>query len=177
MAGEREGGVFRRFDLGVPGNLDASRGIALNNTGQAVLDANDQPDVIRESFLVSIPMRAAIDVDPSSTANAIKLSSKGTVTVAILGSRWFRATDVDPASLTLGNDDGLDTPVALKKGAPVAKLTDVNRDGYVDLVADFDEGALMNNGDLALGAQTLVLLGRTKTGTHVRGTDVALASK
>jgi len=171
----REAGTFRSFDLGVPSGSPSSNGIALNNTGQAVLVNGDQV-AVDQSFLVSIPMRAAIDLDPSSTANAIKLG-KGTVTVAILGSRWFRATDVDPASLTLGNDDGLDTPVAMKKGAPSAKLTDVNRDGFLDLVADFDEGALMNNGDLVVGTQTLVLLGRTKTGAHVRGTDVAIASK
>jgi uncharacterized membrane protein len=177
MLWSREGGVFRRLDLGAPGGLDASQGDALNNTGQAVVNANDQALSVLGLYLVSIPMRATIDVDPSSTANTIKLDRKGSVTVAILGSRWFRATDVDPASLTLGNDDGLDTPISMKKGVPVAKLTDVNRDGFVDVVADFDEGALMNNGDLALGGQTLVLLGRTKTGVHVRGTDVALASK
>jgi len=177
MLWSREGGVFRRFDLGVPGNLDVAVGIALNNTGQAVLQANDQADVVRQSFLVSIPMRATIDVDPGSAANAIKLSSRGTVTVALLGSRWFRAGDVDPATLTLGNDDGLDTRVSSKKGVPVAKLTDVNRDGFVDLVVDFDEGALLNNGDLAVGTQTLVLLGSTRNGAHVRGTDVASVSK
>jgi uncharacterized membrane protein len=175
MLWSREGGVFRRFDLGAPAGLYESEATALNNTGKAVLDANDKVQ-LRGSFVVGIPMRAAIDLDPSSATNAIKLG-KGTVTVAVLGSRWFRATDVDPASLTLGNDDGLDTPVAMKKGVPVAKLTDVNRDGFLDLVADFDEGALLNNGDLALGTQTLVLLGGTKTGAHVRGTDVARATK
>jgi uncharacterized membrane protein len=175
MLWSREGGVFRRFDLGAPAGLYVTFGTALNNTGQAVLDANDNAQ-LRESFVVSIPMRAAIDLDPSSTTNAIRLG-KGTVTVAVLGSRWFRAADVDPASLTFGNDDGLDTPVSMKKGVPVAKLTDVNRDGFLDLVADFDEGALMSNGDLVVGTQTLVLLGRTKTGAYVRGTDVARASK
>ncbi|MGH7628877.1 MAG: hypothetical protein ACREOF_05730 [Gemmatimonadales bacterium] len=82
-----------------------------------------------------------------------------------------------PASLTLGGDDGLETPVARRKTGPIAKLTDVNRDGFVDLVADFDERAMMNNGELAAGISPLVLLGRLKEGKHIRGTDVIQATQ
>ena len=93
--------------------------------------------------------------------------------MVVLGSHWFRATGVDPASLTLGDENGLDTPIARSKSKPVSKLTDLNRDGFTDLVAEFTKRDLVANGDLAVGTRTLILLGRTRDGGHVRGADVA----
>jgi hypothetical protein len=145
---------------------------SVNNQGQAVGFA-EAGELSAVAIMWTIPVRAALDILPGSAGNSIKLGGgSSTVAVAILGSRWFRAADVTPASLTLGDDDGLDTPVARKKSAPLARLTDVNRDGFPDLVAEFDKRQLRNNGDLAAGAQTLFLLGRMQSGTHLRGADV-----
>ncbi len=165
-----EAGTFRRYDLGVP---DASVPIAagvsdLNNTGEAAGFGNASL-----TFVWTIPIRARLDVVPGSVANAIKRDGRGTVTVAILGSRWFRATDVNPATLTLGNDDGVETPVARRSSGYNVKLADINKDGLTDLVAEFDKRQLMNNGDLPLDATTLVLLGRMGDGGHIRGVDAA----
>jgi hypothetical protein len=110
--------------------------------------------------------------DPTPTA---KRDGKGTVSVAVLGSRWFRPADVNPTTLTLGNDDGVDTPVLRKRGTPVTRLTDLNRDGFPDLVADFGEREMMNRGDLPAGSPVLVLLEQLRDGTHLRGTDVVTA--
>jgi len=101
----------------------------------------------------------------------------GRISVAILGSRWLQAASIDPQTLTLGNDDGQETPVAQKKKfTPAATLTDVNRDGRSDLVAEFEESKLMANGDLAPGAVTVVLLGRFRNGKQLRGASVLQAN-
>jgi hypothetical protein len=84
---------------------------------------------------------------------------------------------VNPATLTLGNDDGVETPVARRSSGVNAKLADVNKDGVKDLVAEFDKRQLMNNGDLPLDAHTLVLLGRMGDGGHVRGVDAVQVTK
>jgi uncharacterized membrane protein len=169
-----EAGTFRRYDLGVP---DASVPIAtgvtdLNNTGEATGFGNASI-----TFLWTIPIRARIDVVPGVAANTVKRDGRGTVTVAILGSRWFRATDVNPATLTLGNDDGVETPVARRSSGVNTKLADINKDGLKDLIAEFDKRQLMNNGDLPLDAPTLVLLGRMGDGGHIRGVDAVQVTK
>jgi hypothetical protein len=89
-----------------------------------------------------------VDVVPASAANTINLDSRGTVSVAVLGSRWFRAADLDPVSLTLGNGDGLETPVARKSSAQ-----------------------LVTNSDLS-PPLALTALGRLRSGKHIRGADV-----
>ena len=115
-------------------------------------------------------VRVELDVVPGSGAT-VKLG-KGSVAVALLGSRWFQAGEIDPGTLTLGNDNGIETPVARKKGIPVARLTDSNRDGFVDLVVEFDKQAMARSGDLVAGAQTLILQGGLRGGIRVRGADV-----
>jgi hypothetical protein len=66
-------------------------------------------------------MQAALDLAPESPGNKIRLGGGGILSIAVLGSRWFRAIGVDPASLTLGDEDGLDTPIAPSKSKPLAK--------------------------------------------------------
>jgi hypothetical protein len=61
--------------------------------------------------------------------------------------------------------------VARKKGAPSTKLIDVDRDGDIDLVAEFDKQAMTRSGDLVAGSQTLIVQGRLRDGTRLRGAD------
>jgi uncharacterized membrane protein len=159
----REGAIFRRFHIGVPGDV-LGPVVKINNTGQAISGNG--------GYLWSVFVRAAMDLLPGRSANVIKLDGRGTVDAVLLGSRWFNAADVDRASLTLGNDDGIETGIVRRKTGPVAKLSDVNRDGFPDLTATFDQRQLMSNGDLAAGTTLLVLLGRFNNGRHLRGTDV-----
>jgi hypothetical protein len=101
------------------------------------------------------------------------------VSAAILGSPRFQAAKgVDPGSLTLGNGDGQDTPInRSRKLVPAATPVAGNRDGHLDLVADFDGARTAANGDLVTGAQTLVLLGRLKDGNRIRATDVVQVTR
>ena len=173
----REGPGFRRFDLGTPGSPDESAGAsAINNTGVAV-GSTTVGDLDRRAARWEVPVQVGIDVVPGNAGNRLKLDTRGTISVAVLGSRWLQVSGIDPQTLTLGNDDGQETPVARKKkGTPITTLTDVNRDGRQDLVAQFEKRTLKNNDDLVPGTQTLVLLGRFRDGRHLRGADVVQAN-
>jgi uncharacterized membrane protein len=164
----REGASFRGFDLGLPAGYDEGGVRDLNNHGEAVGGANI--DFSGLGLIWHIPARVELDVVPGA-ATSVKLVGAGTVAPALLGSPWFHAGDIDPASLTLGNDNGNETPIVRKKGTPAARLTDVNRDGQLDLVAEFDKQAMTKNGDLVSGSQVLIVQGRLRDGTRIRGAD------
>ena len=151
------------YPLGDAGGT-RSAALGLNNVGQAV--GESEADAVSDAVLWSIPILAPIQV----TGSPIKLDGKGLVQVAILSNPWFNATNVDPASLTLGNDDGLDTPIARKKKTtPMSTIVDLDRDGDPDLVAEFEEKTLMSTGDLTAASTSLTLLGRLRNGKHIRG--------
>ena len=86
-----------------------------------------------------------------------------------------RRLELLSAELAEIRPDPVDTPVLRKRGTPVTRLTDLNRDGFPDLVADFDEREMMNRGDLPAGSPVLVLLGQMRGGAHLRGADVVVA--
>lgn len=170
---QQEGSSFRAFDLGVPAGQDEGVASDVNNHGQASGTAvHEESGVgpVGVGVLWQIPVRVAVDVVPGA-GTSVKIGGTGTVTAALLGSPWFHAGDIDPQTLTLGNDNGTDTPVARKKGAPSTKLIDVDRDGDADLVADFDKQTMTRSGDLVAGAQTLIVQGRLRDGTRLRGAD------
>ncbi len=113
-----------------------------------------------------------IDIKPGSDPNSINLGNKGRIPVAILTTDDFDAADVDPATVTLGNDDGNDTFVATrKKGSLKASLEDVDDDGDLDLILHFDTQALVGNGDLDANTTELILNGETTGGQAIQGSD------
>ncbi|GAB1343038.1 hypothetical protein MASR1M101_21650 [Gemmatimonas sp.] len=114
-----------------------------------------------------------IDITPTRTPNPINLGKGGLVSVAILSTPTFNATTADPSRIRLGNESGIDTPVAKQnKGSYHAKVEDVNRDGRADLVVMFDAKQLAANGDIAVGTTQLVLRGFLGDNcTNFRGTD------
>jgi uncharacterized membrane protein len=166
---QQEGTAYREFDLGVPTGYEEGFAFDLNNHGQAAGSATTEAtDGV--GVLWQIPVRFPLDVVPGS-ASSIKLGGTGNVAAALLGSTWLHAGDIDPNTLTLGNDNGSETPIARKKGAAVAKLTDVNRDGDLDLAVEFSRQAMTKAGDLVAGSQVLVLQGRLRDGTRLRAAD------
>ena len=170
------GGVFHAvlwmdgslYELGgLPGSTSATA-VAINNLGEVVGYTRDPDHIVRWQ----VAMRAAIDAVPGDATNAIKLAGAGTVNVTVFGSRYFDAAQIDARTVTLGNEDGSDTPAARKKnGQPTATLRDVNRDGYADLALEFDKKQMTTLGDLSPSTTQLVLLGSRLDGRRVRGVD------
>lgn len=138
----------------------------------------DWDNVVVEPVLPFIEVE--IDIKPGSEENPINLKDRGLVPVALLTTSTdagesvdFDAADANPASLTLGNDDGDDTPVAARKnGTLMAEPEDVDEDGDLDLILHFRTQDLVENGDLDEETEELFLNGETLDGTPLVGSDV-----
>lgn len=104
-----------------------------------------------------------IDIKPGSYPNSINIDSngKGVVPVAILGSPTFDAATVDPLSVRLEG-----ATVQLKgKSGNAGSLSDVNGDGYLDLVVQIADFAVLE------GATTAKLTASTYSGQLLQGSD------
>lgn len=177
---DAHGGLGRRaflwqdgvmHDLGtLGGNFSIAQ--AINNHGEVVGYIRDAADIdVAVRWIV--PIRAEVEVrgGPGNPANGvIGMGGPDRITAIVRGNRWFNAANVDPSTVTLGNDDGNDTPVTRrKKGDVTASIEDADRDGFPDLVLEFSRQAMVQNGDLSTGTSPLVLLGRRPDGRQVRG--------
>lgn len=118
-------------------------------------------------------IRVDVDIKPNSDENPVSLRGKGLLPVAILTTDDFDAAEVDPSTVTLGDDDGDDTPVPEKpNGSLFATFEDVDGDADVDLLLHFEVEALVESGDLDSSTTELTLNGETSDGTPIRGTDI-----
>jgi hypothetical protein len=114
----------------------------------------------------------AIDIKPGSYPNSINQGALGRIPVAVLTTDHFDAATVAPSTVTLGDTYGDDTGVATRRnGTLMSRLEDVDGDGDLDLVLQFELQALVVNGDLAENTTVLILNGGTVTGDPVRGED------
>lgn len=121
---------------------------------------------------VAVATPVDIDIKPESFPNSFSLDAQGRMAVAILTSPEFDATDVNAATVTLGNDDSDDTPVALRQdGTLFTSLEDVDKDGDTDRVVHFEIPALVDNGDLSTATSELHLNGKTADGGLITGSD------
>jgi probable HAF family extracellular repeat protein len=156
-------------------------------TATEAFDVNDAGDVIGTVYdaatqsvhavIWTVPLHPTIDVAPGDATNTIALGGKGIVTVAVLATPYFDASRVDPASLTLGDADANDTPVLLKRdGTPSVVFKDVDHDGDVDLVAQFDKDVLKQKGDLTSATTRLTLRGRLRDGRAMRASNAVTVS-
>ncbi|MBI4521199.1 MAG: hypothetical protein HY701_10200 [Gemmatimonadetes bacterium] len=121
-----------------------------------------------------------IDIKPGSDPNSVGLmgtsrsngTGGGVIPVAILSTTTFDASSVDASTVTLGDDDGDDTPVAQRRnGTLMASLEDVDGDADLDLVLHFDQAALEANGDLDASTTDLCINGQDTGGTPIHGCD------
>lgn len=132
----------------------------------------DQGLVMRLSPGEVSTLTVEIDIQPGSDRNTVSHRGKGRLPVAILTASGFDASDVDPATVTLGDEDGDDTAVAAKpNGRLFTALEDVDDDGDLDLLLHFEVEALVESGELDSSTTELTLTGATSDGTTIRGTD------
>jgi len=161
------------YDLGgIGGDFSAAYGI--NNHGEVVGYARN---VAGENVAIRwvVPIRAEVAVAGSgkkSAGGAIPLRrGPDKLEVVVYGNPWFDVVFLDAATITLGNDDGNETPVTRKKKGDVpATVRDVDRDGNRDLVLEFSKQAMVAKGDLSAATTKLVLLGSRVDGRKIRGT-------
>lgn len=120
-------------------------------------DSTGLQATIREDVL-----QVAIDIKPGSYPNAINLTEKGVIPVAVLGSAFLKVRQINPATLLLEN-----MPVqAVASGKLLVHYDDINGDGIEDLVVQF-----ANTGSLPVDATTATLIGNLYDSTMIKGSD------
>lgn len=159
-----------------PGPIVVEKQVCAAGTYNVVLSVKDKDNGTgSDNLALTVNYYAVtIDIMPTETPNPIKLGKKGLVPVALLSTATFDARTADPSTITLGNEVGTDTPVAQqRKGTYYAAFEDVNGDGRLDLVMQFDAVALAGNNDITAATTQLVLRGFGGSGacTNFRGVE------
>ena len=104
-----------------------------------------------------------VDIKPGDSDNAINLKSRGVLPVAILSDASFDAASVAPETVELAG-----ASVRLKgNGQPSFSFEDVNGDGRLDLILQFDTQSL----EITSTDTEAHLTGRTKNGLRIVGHD------
>lgn len=89
--------------------------------------------VVTQAFAQGLEL--CVDIKPGSCPSAVNWNGEGKVPVAIFGSADFCVRCINPACVEM-NGEG----VALKPdGSPMASYSDVNCDGYRDLVVQIED--------------------------------------
>jgi hypothetical protein len=137
------------------------------------LYATSEPlTVSPESITVSV------DIKPTSCPNPVNVKSKGTLTVAILGTDDFDVSDVDVSTVLLGgvaptgaNYEDVATPVVAE--AEPCDCTEEGPDGKIDLVLKFKtQDIVAALGEVSDGDVIVMKLeGTTNDGTAIEGSD------
>jgi hypothetical protein len=100
--------------------------------------SNDGRFIFTAKGAVDVAQVVTIDIKPGAYPNSINLGSNGTVPVAIFGSRTLDVMKIIPASITLAG-----AGVKVKgKGQPMASFSDVNGDGFTDMIVHVTTDAL-----------------------------------
>jgi len=112
------------------------------------------------------PLEVGIDIDPRHETNRIRLGKRGVVPVAVLGSEEFDAATIDPETLSFGpNGAG---PIGSHGGVRL----DVNRDGFMDWVANFR----IEETGIAFGEEKACIEGRSIDRRSVHGCDAIVTT-
>ena len=115
-----------------------------------------------DAFVAKISeiVQVTIDIKPGSFPNSINPSIRGVIPVAILTTATFDAASVDPSTVRFGATG--------MEAAPVhAALTDVDGDGDIDLILQFNT----QDTGIVCGETSASLTGQTFGGQAIEGSD------
>jgi probable HAF family extracellular repeat protein len=139
----------------------------INNSGQ-VAGMSELASHAWRAVLWTTRIAVAVDIRP----DVFRINASGNLRAAVLTTPALDARLVVPASATLGDEVGTDTPVARKRdGSVITSLEDVDGDGDLDRVLNFALSALRDNGDVTTQTTQLVLRADLSDGRKVRGAD------
>ncbi|MEK7608230.1 MAG: NlpC/P60 family protein [Patescibacteria group bacterium] len=104
-----------------------------------------------------------IDIKPGILPNSINLGSNGVVPVVVFGSAALDVHQINPATIKLAN-----ASVRLRgSGQPMASYSDMNNDGFTDIVVQISTEALqLTSGDVVANLE-----GRLADGATIKGSD------
>jgi hypothetical protein len=105
-----------------------------------------------------------IDIKPGSDPNCFNIDGHGVIPVAIMGSVDLNVHDIVVGSLSFG---GLSVRVRGKKG-PLSSFDDINSDGFLDLICQFED----DTSNWIIGTELEATLeGELLDGTRIEGSD------
>jgi len=105
-----------------------------------------------------------IDIIPGDPENIVRASSGRVIPVAILGSSDLNVTEINPRTIRL---NGVDVMLVGKSDKSLCRQTDVNDDGYEDLVCDVrTTGFKVGEGEFRI-----ILKASTYNGESLTGED------
>lgn len=130
----------------------------------SMIGTADSAGLVARFTFVEPTLAVPVDIRPDSDVNPIDPMSRGVIPVVILGSGSFDVLEVDVTTLAFG-------PPGAESAAPVhakgGHLTDVNDDGFTDLLSHYrteDTG-------IAFGDSTACVRGRLLEATPLEGCD------
>jgi hypothetical protein len=151
--------------------LAANFGVPVDRVYVCVVTQSRMNEFIMDDFTYTIPgiKDISIDIKPYDE-NTVNLGAKGVLPICIYGSEDFDVTEIDPATVMIGNT-GLS-----KKGKTVQfALEDLNEDGFLDAVCKFSIPELVENGQLNSLTEGLTLTGKfTALENEFKGYDTII---
>jgi len=105
-----------------------------------------------------------IDIKSTSGLKCFNQNERGVIPVAIFGSDALNVANIDIGSLWL---QGLSVKVTGKSNKYLAHFEDINKDGYDDLIIQFQD----SDGWVVPGSDYATLKGKLYNGTQIMGQD------
>jgi hypothetical protein len=110
------------------------------------------------------PTAMTIDIKPGDAKNIVRASSGRVIPVAILGSGDLNVTAINPRTIRL---NGVDVMLVGKSDKSLCHQTDINDDGYEDLVCDVRTTGFK----VSEGEYKIILKASTYNGESLAGED------